>query len=343
MKYKEIIEKRKTSGVAEESEKYYLESALNNEKHINNQHDKIFRKMLSVKSEATKFINKTLDLSGKKAITEEQIEKYTNRFITTNLYDKELDVIYKIKGRNIFILVEHQTKIDYKMSIRMMEYSLGIIKSAIDYKKISDKTYEMPSVIPIVLYTGRIKWKAKMSISEKQEMLNGKSELKCTKYNLLDVNDFIEEELINDKTYISKVMLIEKHKNTEELIKYLKAIVEEVIEHKEDYSQQAEEVFVMMIKRILMKKIGSEKANEIIKRLKGVDEDMLTSLVTIEEENKIIFNNGIKSGIKTGIKSGINKRNLEIIKNMLKENLPIDLISKITGTSQKEINKMKSE
>ena len=86
-------------------------------------------------------------------------------------------------------------------------------------------------------------------------------------------------------------MLIEKHKNTEELIKYLKAIVEEVIKHKEDYSKQAEEVFIVMIKRILMKKIGSEKANEIIKKLEGDDEGMLTSLATIEEENKLIFNN----------------------------------------------------
>ena len=63
--------------------------------------------MLSVKSEATKFINKTLNLSGNKEIKEEQLEKYTNRFITTNLYDKESDVIYKIKGRNIFILKEY--------------------------------------------------------------------------------------------------------------------------------------------------------------------------------------------------------------------------------------------
>ena len=64
---------------------------------------------------------------------------------------------------------------------------------------------------------------------------------------------------------------------------------------------------------------------------------MLTSLATIEEENKIIFNNGIKTGIKTGIK----QNKIEIIKNMLKENMPIELISKITGISQQEINKMK--
>ena len=107
--------------------------------------------------------------------------------------------------------------------------------------------------------------------------------------------------------------------------------------HKKEYNKEAEEVFVIMIKKILMKKIGSERANEIIKKIKGVDGDMLTSLATIEEENKMIFNNGIK----TGMKSGAHKRNLEIIKNMLKEKLPVELISKVTGVSQKEINKMK--
>ena len=55
----------------------------------------------------------------------------------------------------------------------MLEYSLGIIKSAIDYKKIADETYEIPSIIPIVLYTGKTYWKANLSISEKQEVLNG--------------------------------------------------------------------------------------------------------------------------------------------------------------------------
>ena len=68
---------------------------------------------------------------------------------------------------------------------------------------------------------------------------------------------------------------------------------------------------------------------------------MMTVFETIKEDNQRIFNNGRKDGIKSGIKTGINQRNLEIIKNMLKEHLPLDLISKITGLSQQEINKMK--
>ena len=120
-------------------------------------------------------------------------------------------------------------------------------------------------------------------------------------------------------------MLIEKHKNTEELIKYLKAIVEEVIKYKKDYNQQAEEVFVIMIKRILMKKIGSQRANEIIKKLKGVDEGMLTSLATIEEENKLIFSKGRKEG------------KIEIAKKLLKKKFTVEEIAEITGLNKKYI------
>ena len=56
---------------------------------------------------------------------------------------------------------------------------------------------------------------------------------------------------------------------------------------------------------------------------------VMTVFETIEQDNKRIFNNGKK------------KRNIEIIKNMIKENLPIELISKVTGISPQEINKMK--
>ena len=43
---------------------------------------------------------------------------------------------------------------------------------------------------------------------------------------------------------------------------------------------------------------------------------------------------------RIGMKKGINKTKIELIKNMLKENLPIELISKITGISVDEIKKI---
>lgn len=62
---------------------------------------------------------------------------------------------------------------------------------------------------------------------------------------------------------------------------------------------------------------------------------MLAVLEMIEEDNKRILKKGINKGKKLG--------RIEDAKNMLKENLPINLICKITGMTEKEIEKIKKE
>lgn len=46
-------------------------------------------------------------------------------------------------------------------------------------------------------------------------------------------------------------------------------------------------------------------------------------------------------GYKTGKEEGRNERNLEVAKNLLKQNITIDIISKATGLTQEEIEKLK--
>ena len=47
------------------------------------------------------------------------------------------------------------------MPYRILEYETEIMKSAIDIRKVKNKEYKLPLVIPIVLYTGKKKWDAK--------------------------------------------------------------------------------------------------------------------------------------------------------------------------------------
>ena len=333
--------------MAEEGEKYYPRSSEDSRKSekinnlttpINNEHDKIFRKILDNKQEAANFINKTLNL--KKKIKPEQLEKYNCSFITEKLQNRESDVIYKIKDKKIFILIEHQTKIDYKMPYRILEYEYELIRSENDYKGLGTKDYKIPAVISIVLYTGKQKWNVKKYIEEVQERLEGYEEIKLAKYDVVDVNDFSKEELIKEKSFLSKAMLIEKAKDNKEIIKYLEEIITEINENEEIYAEEIKQLFTIMINQILRIKIGNEKAEEFIKNIKkgkGGKRKMMTVFETIEQDNKRIFRRGKKEGIIQGEING----KLKVIKNMLKENLPIDLISKITGISQQEINKMK--
>jgi predicted transposase/invertase (TIGR01784 family) len=52
------------------------------------------------------------------------------------------------------------------------------------------------------------------------------------------------------------------------------------------------------------------------------------------------FEEGEKIGIKKGIETGKNKMAEEMAKKSIKEGLSIDLISKLTGLSREEIEKL---
>ena len=98
-------------------------------KKVNHPHDKIFRTILNDKEEVAKLINKTIDLDEK--ITKEEIEKYNTSYISKNFENQESDIVYKVKGKNVFFLIEHQTKIDYKMAKRILEYEMAIMNEAV--------------------------------------------------------------------------------------------------------------------------------------------------------------------------------------------------------------------
>ena len=126
----------------------------NKNRKINNADDKIYRKMFDVKFEAVQFINEKLNLK----LNEEELEKYNRSFVTHELCNRTADIIYKIKGRNVFFLLEHQTKKDATMPWRLVEYKVELLQGAIDIKKKGKKNFKIPLVISIVLYTGREVW-----------------------------------------------------------------------------------------------------------------------------------------------------------------------------------------
>ena len=180
--YDEILNKTQINNINEKSIKYIYEEKQNQ---INNKHDKTFRKILDNKKEFIKFLNKILKL--KNEINKKNIEKYNSSFVSENFKNQEADIIYKIKGEEIFILIEHQTKIDYKMPLRILKYEMEIIRSRI-IKNINNKIV-YPVIIPIVLYTGEKRWDASINFEVKNSELAKYRGIKEVRYNLVDINE----------------------------------------------------------------------------------------------------------------------------------------------------------
>ena len=309
--------------VEDQNEKYYQQSW--------HKHDAIFKTVLDKKEEAVKFINKTLKLN----IKIEEVEKYNSSFIDKTFQSKEADIVYKLKEKNVFFLIEHQSKIDYSMPLRLLEYEIAIIKSAIDTRKIKNKSYKITLVIPIVLYTGKQKWNANKYLEKSQEKIQGIN-IKIGNYSLVDINNYTEKELLEDNTFISKMMLIEKSKNTEQIAEILEKITNKI-------DDDNKELLKRIIEIILEEKIGIKKSKELVKKLEKEGDSMLAVVDMIRKENQMYIDIGRKDGKLEGKKEGKRETIKEMVNKMLIKRIPEKTIIEITGISQKEIEKIKKQ
>ena len=242
--------------IKEDSEKYNFDI------HINKKHDKLFKELLSDKKEAVKFINHYLHLN----LLDDEIEKYEKEFRTEEFRNIEADVVYKVKNKNVFILIEHQSSLDLKMAYRILRYKNAIIESAINKRRLKEKNYKIPKVIPIVLYTGKRKWQ-KLSIEDIEEKIEGYEEIKPG-YDLVDTNEFTKQQLLEDNLVTSKAMLIEKSQNKEELYQN----IEDIISCKNKMEDFEYEQLEKIVKYELMGTDDKEIISKFIEKIKNREE-----------------------------------------------------------------------
>ena len=201
------------------------------EKYINNPHDKIVRDVLLEKREGIIFLNNVLKL--KEPLKIGNIENYTNSFVSTKLENKISDVVYKVINANMYVVIEHQTKKDTNMNKRMLNYKANILEKVLsedNEEKIESNSYIEPTVVGIVLFTGKEKWnhknnkikskKTKMTLKKwkTQEMPN---------YELVDAKEIDEEKLLEENSMLSKVLLIERLKSIDEAKELAKKIMKQ--------------------------------------------------------------------------------------------------------------------
>ena len=326
----------------ENSEKY------NSEIHINKKYDKLFKEILSDKREAIKFINHYLNLN----LVEDNIEKYEKEFRTGKFYNIEADIVYKIKDKNVFILIEHQSSVDIKMAYRIKCDKSAIIEESINKKKLKDKSYKIPKVIAIVLYTGKRVWQ-NLKMSDIEEKIEGYIEPE-NEYTLVDSNKFSKEELLEDTLMTSKAMLIEKSKNTEELYQN----IEDVIKNQKEKNALNNIQLEKLVQYELAETEDENMIKEFIEKIKNMkgDDEIMTNASRIlnkeiRKQRKAGMVEGLALGRTEGIAIGESKgrsagialgriEGIALIAKRLKGKMNIKDISQITGLSENEINEL---
>ena len=193
--YKKYLKNKNIMSLKEEEvvyhiaeDKVYCENIV---KEIDKKHDKMFRKILSRKNEMVNFLNGFLDLEEK--IEETQIIPCPTDFITKFYQSRQSDILYRLKDKPVYYLIEHQSTMDQEMLLRIWDYVGEIIKKeTIKQNTNSKKDSIYPIVIPIVIYTGFQKWNLPTNFAEKQyESKKYKKHAINLAYNLIQENMYI--------------------------------------------------------------------------------------------------------------------------------------------------------
>jgi len=295
--------------IEETKEEYHYEND------IYKKHDKLLKTILT-KKEVSSLLKKYINID----VPEEDLEKYNNSYITKNYKERESDIVYKQKRKDIFFLIEHQSTIDYKMPFRILEYSVEIIREIIKDKKGNEELI-YPQIVPIVIYTGNKKWNVKEGINQMQEELKGYS-TEIFKYNLIDINNYTKEELLKENTMFSKIAVLEKCKTQKEMLEVLEKIIENTKNGKEELYR--------IINYIIRPKIGEEETEKILNKIKEKEDISMVAELFAKECDKYF-----EKGIKTGKKQAIIK--------MLKMKIDKKTIKEIYELSDEELEKIEKQ
>lgn len=309
--------------LAEESAEYNLSQS--DKKYS---HNKLIKNILQNQKEATEFINQFV--GPREKVKEEQLIRYTNSYITKKYKSKEADLVYKLKNQEIFFLIEHQSTIDDNMPYRMLNYCLDIMREWSRTKKIGKNT-SYPIVVPIVIYTGKQKWKMPTSFNEKQFHSYVYERYKMNmEYNFIDINRLSKQILLEKNTMFGYVMLIEKAENREELVENLNIIIK-LIENKSCLEELANRIGYLLdntledrIQQKLLRKI-ERKVGE--KNMSSMS-DLLDRLATQSSRD---------------IQRGKEWEQRMIVENMLNLKLDEKIILEATKIKKQELEKIKSE
>ena len=242
-----------------------------------------------------------------------------------------VNVLYKLKDKEVYFLIEHQSTQNTYMAYKIFEYETELINRS--YMQNVEKSKKIAKVIKIVIFTGIGDWKPARSIVELQEEYGNKVKIDkhyegIGEYKLLESKDYSLKEIISkESTLLGKAIIIEKARREETLIAVLDEIIPDI---KEDEIDE----MIRMIKYILVKDLGKDVANKYIKILESkIKEEggkcaMIETMRALREDRK----RTIMEARNTGKKDG----KIQDAKNMLRENIDIDIIERVTGLKRKQ-------
>lgn len=184
-----------------------------------NKHDKLVKKFLTNLAVARDFVEIHVPEEIQRLCDLSSIIIEPTSYIEDDLKEQYSDVLYRMKyldapgndsdGVYVYVLVEHQSRAEVLMPLRILRYQLAIIQDHLD--KYSDRNVKLPLVVPLVFYNGR---KSPYPYSCNMESLFDKMELykklPLGNFKLVDLTVMEDGELLQHRK-IALLEVVAKH------------------------------------------------------------------------------------------------------------------------------------
>ena len=322
---------------------------MKSKENINNIHDKGYKDIFSNKDEFYEFLRDFVDENVAKEINPESLMVIDKSFILPDYAELESDLIYRCTiGEDeiiIYVLLEFQSSVDYRMSVRLFFYIAELWRDVIkntnklEYEK---KEFKLPAILPVVIYNGKEKWTAAKTLGEQ---INKKDLLKDYsidfKYPVIEINNFKKESLYEAQTLISAFFALDQNMNWTEFLTRL-------IEISKIYKDLTEEK-KNILKHWLKVTIDTSEYKEIEETIEVLfDEEEVLKMTSnlskiLEKEFEDREMKGEIKGELRGELRGELKAKEENALNFLKLGVNEEIVAQGTGLSIKRIIELKKK
>ena len=244
--------------------------------------------------------------------------------LNDKLRQKIADILYSVEIGNkqgyIYLLIEHQSSPEKQMAVRLLKYQIAIMEHHLKKNK------ELPIVYPLVLYSGEKPYNKSTNLFDlfgKQKELAQKTMF--TPYQLIDLSKLTDKEL---KPYLWFGVLaqIMKHIRDEDLVITFKGIMEKL----KIIVKNGDLDYIYSIVTYLFEASEIENEQAIIETIKELE---------IKEENIVTLAQRIE---QRGLEKGIEQGKETIALELLRENIPLKKVMKITKISESRLKELLS-
>jgi len=234
------------------------------------------------------FLRDYVDHPLLKNLRPEDIEDYTDRFVSYFGVEFQADTVKRIRLRGVgkkfsefylISLIEHKSKVDYNISVQLLKYMVCIWAEyerqfEVKYQgEVKNKSFRYPPILPVVYYEGTGSWTAPLYLKERIFMHEVFAEyIPDFTYCLVNNRDYTNEKLLEYNDEMSLIMLLNKIQNAADLSRFLKIPPEEINRIVKESPETVIDIIVMVIQALCTKlNVSKEDTEKCVKKVRTRD------------------------------------------------------------------------